>query len=173
MEVKEKKSIQYYMRSLHRDIGFFVIGLTLIFAFSGTVLIFRETSFLKSEKQTEKQLEPNINESELGAALRMRAFETMKVEGDVVYFKNGTYNKTTGIAVYTEQKFPSFIEKLNNLHKTSTRNATHWFTAAYGILLFFLAISSLWMFKKSNKHFKRGLVLASGGFLLAIVILFI
>lgn len=33
METREKKSIQYYMRSLHRDIGFFAIGLTLIFAF--------------------------------------------------------------------------------------------------------------------------------------------
>lgn len=173
METKEKKSIQYYMRSLHRDIGFFAIGLTLIFAVSGTMLIYRDTTFLKSEKQIEKQLEPNIKESDLGAALRMRAFEVKKVEGDVLFFKNGTYNKATGVAIYTEQKLPSFLEKLNELHKTSTRNATHWFTTIYGVILFFLAISSLWMFKKSNKQFKRGLVLAGGGFLLAIVILII
>ena len=173
METKEKKTIQYYMRSLHRDIGFFVIGLTLIFAFSGTILIFRDTNFLKSEKQTEKQLEPNIKESDLGAALRMRAFETMKVEGDFVYFKNGTYNKATGVAIYTEQKFPSFIEKLNNLHKTSTKNATHWFTAVYGILLFFLAISSFWMFKANSKQFKRGFVFAGVGLLLAIALVII
>lgn len=114
-----------------------------------------------------------MKESDLGSALRIRAFEAMKVEGDVVYFKNGTYNKTTGIAIYSEQKLPSFIEKMNDLHKTSSRNATHWFTTFYGVILSFLAISSFWMFKSSSKQFKRGLVLAGGGFVLAIIILFI
>ena len=45
MEQKEKKSIHYYMRGLHRDIGFFLIGLTLIYSISGVLLIYRDTDF--------------------------------------------------------------------------------------------------------------------------------
>ena len=72
METKEKKSSNRYMRSLHRDFGFFAIGLTLIFSISGIVLIYRDTDFLKFEKQIEKQLSPNIKESELGMILHIR-----------------------------------------------------------------------------------------------------
>lgn len=49
MEKKEKKSINHYMRSLHRDIGFFVIGLIVIYSISGVVLIYRDTNFLKHD----------------------------------------------------------------------------------------------------------------------------
>ena len=43
MEEQEKKSINHFVRSLHRDIGFFVIGLTIIYSISGIVLTYRDT----------------------------------------------------------------------------------------------------------------------------------
>lgn len=69
---KEKKSINYYMRKLHRDFGFFIVGLTIIYALTGIVLIFRDTNFLKSEALIEKTLAPNMEVSDLGNALRKR-----------------------------------------------------------------------------------------------------
>ena len=50
MKAKEKKSVHYYMRSLHRDVGFLVLGFTFIYALSGIVLVYRDTDFLKSER---------------------------------------------------------------------------------------------------------------------------
>ena len=49
MEEKENKSINHCIRSLHRDIGFFIIGLTIIYSMSGIVLTYRDTNFLKHE----------------------------------------------------------------------------------------------------------------------------
>ena len=41
-------TIHYWIRSLHRDIGFFLVGLTLVYVLSGILLIYRDTGFLQS-----------------------------------------------------------------------------------------------------------------------------
>ena len=173
MEKKEKKSINYYMRSLHRDVGFLIVGIAIIYSISGFLLVLRDTDFLKHEKQVEKQLVPNIKESELGATMRMRNFEVLKTEGDTVYFKNGTYNKATGMVKYSEKALPAFVEKLNKLHKPTTKNITHWFTWIFAVLLLFLAISSFWMFRPNTKLFRRGLVFAGIGITVMVVLFFL
>lgn len=98
MENKEKKSKTHYMRSLHRDIVFFVIGLIVIYSISGVVLIYRDTNFLKHDAVVEKKLSPDMDVSELGKVLRLRDFKVVKTNGQIVHFQNGTYNKKTGIA---------------------------------------------------------------------------
>jgi hypothetical protein len=173
MERKEKKSINYYMRALHRDIGFFVIGLTVIYSLSGILLIYRDTSFFKHEKQIERKLNPGIPESELGMVLHVKDFDVIKTDGDIVYFHNGTYNKTTGVANYKDKILPAFLDKFNNLHKASNRALVHWFTTIFGILLFFLAISSFWMYKPNTRLFRRGFILTGIGLLAAILLLFL
>ena len=40
--------IHYWIRSLHRDIGFFLVGLTLVYVLSGLLLIYRDTGFLQT-----------------------------------------------------------------------------------------------------------------------------
>lgn len=173
MGTKEKRSINYYMRMLHRDIGFLVIGLTIIYSISGIVLIYRNTDFLKSEKRIEKQLSPNLNESQLCGILHVRSLVIEKIEGDVIYFQNGTYNRTTGIVNYSDKALPSFLERFNSLHKKSSGNITFLFSTIFGVSLLFLAISSFWMFKPSTKMFRRGMVFTGLGLLLAILLLFL
>ena len=85
----QKRTVYQIMRALHRDIGYFVVGMTIIYAFSGIMLIYRDTGFLKSETKVEKQLDPNINDEELGKSLRIKNFKVEKTEDDLVYFKNG------------------------------------------------------------------------------------
>jgi len=173
MTTKEKKSVYYYMRMLHRDIGFLAIGLTIIYSISGIVLIYRNTDFLKSEKQIEKQLPANLDESQLGGILHLRSLVVEKTEGDTVYFQKGTYNRTTGIVSYYDKALPSFLEKFNVLHKKSSGNITYIFSTIFGICLLFLAISSFWMFKPSTKMFRRGIVFTAIGLVLAILLLFL
>ncbi len=171
MENREKKGISYYMRSLHRDIGFLLIGLTIIYCLSGLVLIFRDTDFLKYERQIERKLSSGIAESDLASHLRLRSLEVQKTEGDIVYFNNGTYNKTTGVATYSEKGLPSFLQKINNIHKAPSQNATHWFSLIFSIALFFMAISSFWMYKIRTKKFRRGLILTGLGIIVAIAMI--
>lgn len=174
METQAKKSVQYYFRLLHRDIGFLVLGMTIVYALSGIVLVNRDTNFLKSQRQVELQLSPNIPESDLGTALHLRDFKVTKTEGDLIYFgNNGTYNKTTGVANYTNQALPAFMDKLTNLHKASSKSAIHLFSLIYGIALLFLAISSFWMFKANSKNFKRGMIFAGSGIIIVVILLIV
>jgi hypothetical protein len=171
VEQKEKKSITHTMRSLHRDIGFFVIGLIVIYSLSGVVLIYRDTNFLKHEKLVEKKLSPNMELSELGKVLHMRDFQVLKTDGAIVYFQNGTYDKETGVVKYSTKELPAWISKFNALHQASSRSLVHWFTTVLGVLLLFLAISSFWMFKPKTKLFRRGIYFAVSGIIAAIILL--
>jgi hypothetical protein len=159
------------MRALHRDIGFFIVGLTLIYAVSGIVLIFRGFDFANHQVQVEKTLPPNLSPDELGKTLHIRNFMVLKTEGQTVFFRNGTYNSGKGLAVYTvnEPYFP--INRFIQFHKTSTDNVTFWFAVLYGTLLAFMAVSSFWMFNWRSKMFRRGALLSGLGCVFAIIIL--
>ena len=56
--MKNNKSTQYYMRIVHRYLGFFLAGIMAVYALSGVLLIYRDTDILKSEQHLEKMLEP-------------------------------------------------------------------------------------------------------------------
>jgi hypothetical protein len=159
------------MRALHRDVGFFLVGLATIYSVSGIVLVYRDTDFLKREKQVEKQLKPGMSEDELGRELRMREFAVSTRDGDVLYFNEGSYNVSSGMAIYTTKELPVLMTKIISLHKTASKSAVHWITTIFGILLLFLAISSFWMFKMGSKSFKRGLYFASAGVVFIIILL--
>ena len=167
------KSLCYYMRLLHRDIGFLMIGLTLAFSLSGILLVYRATDFMKSETQVTRTLDPALSIEDVGRALHLRKLSVGDDDGQRIAFssgemaRDGSYDRTTGEVSYTAQQLPTFLEKLNALHKTSSGSALHWFSALYGVLLTFLAVSSLWMFKPSTRQFRRGLLLTAGGLVLA------
>ncbi len=174
-DTKKKKTLQAYIRMLHRNIGFFVIGLTIIYSLSGIVLVYRTTDFLKQDAWVQKTISKNITSAELSKTLKVREIKIEKSEGDIVFFragdniKNGKYDKATGMVSYTEKKLPAFLNKLNELHKASSRNTVHLFSVFYGILLFFLAVSSFWMYKPGTKMFRQGIYIALAGFLAALL----
>jgi uncharacterized iron-regulated membrane protein len=62
---KKNKSANL-MRLIHRYLGFFLAGIMAVYALSGILLIFRDTDFLKQEKNTVEKLAPNLTEKELG-----------------------------------------------------------------------------------------------------------
>jgi len=60
------------MRELHRYLGFFLVGIMSVYALSGIVLIFRDTDFLKKEKEITKEIQANANPQELGTLLGIK-----------------------------------------------------------------------------------------------------
>ncbi len=168
-----KNRLTRTMRILHRDLGFIMIGLTIIYSISGITLIYRETPFLKKERQITRTIEPSMEVDELGSVLHMRNFEIVRTDGNTIFFNNGTYNKSTGVVEYTSNELPGWLSKINSLHKTSNRSPLHWLGIVYGILLFFMAISSFWMFKSGTGLLRRGIKLAAVGAAIVLVILFI
>lgn len=168
-----KKSLRWYMRYLHNKIGFFIVGLVIIYSLSGIVQTYRDTDFLKHEVQHETKLSPNLTASELGPGLRLRNLKVSKTEGHTVYFAEGTYNQETGVANYTTNEWYAWIVPFTNLHKSASKDAAHLFTTLFGVALLFLSISAFWMFKPGTKLFSSGVYLTIAGVVAAIVLLLI
>jgi hypothetical protein len=171
MEKKTSKSVNHYMRTLHRDIGFFAFGLIVIYILSGMALIYRDTDFLKREVTVERQLKPNMEIGDVGKELRLREVKVTKNEGDIITFQNGTYNKTSGVAEFTSKEVMFPLNKFINFHKAISGKATHWFNLIFGVVFLFLAVSSLWMFKANTKTFRRGMILVGVGIVFTVVLL--
>lgn len=161
------------MRIVHRYLGFFLIGVMIMYAVSGIVLIFRETDTFKVEEIVEMKLQPELKSSELGKMLKIRDFKINKTENDIMYFDNGTYNKTSGIASYTTNGLPYLLDKIAHLHKATTNSPLFWFNIFFGLSLLFFAISSFWMFLPKTKTFKKGLYFTLGGFVLTLILIFV
>ena len=64
--MSNKKPLRTSMRILHRYLGYFLAGIMAVYALSGIVMIFRDTNFLKQQKQITKQVKPNAEPDELG-----------------------------------------------------------------------------------------------------------
>lgn len=167
------KPTSFYMRILHRYIGFFLAGIMAVYSLSGIVLIFRDTNFLKKEKLVEKTVMPNVKADELGKIIKMRDLKFDRSEGDVQYFKQGSYNSTTGFVSYTTSELPRILTKLTQLHKASTKQPLFFLNIFFGVSLFFFVISSFWMFKPETKIFKKGMYFTIAGIALTLILLFI
>jgi hypothetical protein len=171
------KSYVAVIRGLHRDIGFFVLGLTLIYALSGVALLYRETTFLKAPEAVETSLPPQLSADAIGKNLHLRRFELLGQDDTVLRFQalpavqDGRYETATGKTTYTEMKLPFWLQRFIRFHTLSASRPAHWLAVAYGAALLFLAISSFFMFKRSAPPLRRGLVLAGGGLVLAALVL--
>ena len=161
------------MRIIHRYLGFFLAGIMAVYSLSGIVLIFRDTPFLKQEKNIVKTIEPQLSGDDLGKALHLKKFKTEREEGNVIFFKEGTYNKETGAADYTTSSQPLLIEKMNHLHKAKTGEPLFFLNVFFGVSLLFFVISTFWMFAPKTSIFKKGMYFTAAGILLTVLMLFL
>jgi len=162
-----------YMRVIHRYLGFFLAGIMAIYALSGIVLVFRNTDFLKVERKHELVVATNLSATKLSQALDMRRLKVTKTEGDIIYFENGSYQKSTGKAQYTIKRLPYVLDKMTKLHKANTNSPLYWLNIFFGVSLLFFVVSAFWMFRPTTSVFKKGLYFTLGGILLTLVLLFV
>ena len=161
------------MRIYHRYLGFFLAGIMAMYAISGTILIFRDTNFLKKEKLVKERLKPGLAAADLGKAIRNRDVKIDSVSGNVQLFKGGSYNTTTGEVTYTTKTLPVLVEKLTHLHKASTKEPLFYLNVFFGASLLFFVLSSFWMFMPKTTIFKKGLYFTLAGIVLTLVLLLV
>jgi hypothetical protein len=169
---KRKTPFSFQIRVIHRYLGYFLVGIMFVYGLSGIIMIFRETSFLKTEVVVEQQLEPNLTGGELSPKLRM-GVKVQKKEGNVLYFKEGNYNQKTGLAIVKKMELPFVLEKMERLHKASTNSPLYFLNIFFGVSLLFFVFSAFWMYAPKMPIFKKGMYFAIGGVILTIVLLFV
>ena len=161
------------MRTIHRYLGFTLSGIMAIYAISGIVLIFRDSDTFKQEKQITKQLIANAPAKELGKLLDIQRLKIEKEDNNSIYFKDGVYNKNTGVADYTIKSLPFILDKLTHFHKAKSGQPLFFFNILFGLSLLFFVISAFWMYTPSSSIFKKGMYFMLGGMTLALVLLFV
>jgi len=161
------------MRVLHRYLGFFLAGIMAVYAISGIVLIFRETDFLKTKTTITEKNAPHIDALNLGKELNMKRYQFEKEDGDMIYFKNGDYNKKTGVTRITKSELPYILDKMTHLHKATTNDPLYWLNIFFGFSLLFFVVSAFWMYVPKTKAFKAGLIYSLAGLVLTLVLLFV
>ncbi|GAK90615.1 hypothetical protein JCM19297_1931 [Nonlabens ulvanivorans] len=161
------------MRLFHRYLGFFLAGIMAIYAISGIVLIFRDSDVMKREVSYTKTINAQLNEKALGQAIGDKRLKVEKVNGDVLIFKNGDYNKATGTVNYTKMELPYVLDKMTHLHKAKSSQPLFFLNITFGLGLLFFVLSSFWMFMPGSSIFKKGMYYTAAGVVLALVLLFI
>ena len=167
------RAISNKFRIIHRYLGFFLAGIMAIYAISGMILIFRNTDFLKKKVKIEKQIAANLPANRLGPVLKIKRFRVQKEEGNLIYFRNGTYDKTTGMAKYTKNELPFLLEKMTHLHKANTNHPLFFLNIFFGASLLFFVISAFWMFMPGTEIFKKGIWFSLAGIILTLILLFV
>ena len=168
-----KKNSGYYFRLVHRYLGFYLAGIMAVYAISSVTLIFRKGDTFKKEVVEKIELKPQLDEIALGNELRIKDLAFTKKECSVYYFDQGQYNPQTGEAIYTVKKIPFVLDKMQKLHKATTKSPVYWLNIFFGVSLLFFVISSFWMFLPNTTIFKKGVYFSILGFIMTVIILFL
>lgn len=174
------KSINWFKlnRSLHRDIGYFCIGLTLVFAISGIALnhvedwnpnyeVSHEIKILNGLANKLETLEFEawlVTKLELNVDIKARFWETpdtykLFTKQDHTLIITPSKNQV----VIQQIKPRLLLRSFNFLHLNEARKAWTYFSDFYALLLIYLALSALFMVKgKKGVWGKRGLLVIAG-----------
>jgi hypothetical protein len=177
------KSINWFRlnRNLHRDIGYFCVGLTLIFAISGIALNhvndwdpnYQVTQTEHAISDIENKINNDDFEPWLLKELNLSSTIKARFWQSPTTYKLFTKNNQTLIinipksTVVLQQISPRFLLKsFNFLHLNEARNAWTYYSDFYAALLIYLALSALFMVKgKKGIKSSRGLLVIAGFFI--------
>lgn len=173
------------LRALHRDLGFFAVGLTVIYSLSGIAVnhIHQWNPSYVIERE-------NVNLGPLadgpGAAAEVlqkigdtsNLRSTFRAEGNILkIFTERTVasvDLSTGEAQLERSKPRALIFPMNYLHLNHPKGAWTWVADLFGVVLIFLAISGMFLSKGGWLGVsRRGWILTALGTLLPLAYLFI
>lgn len=163
------------LRSLHRDFGYLVIGLTYIYAISGLavnhigdwdpnyeqqeIVYNYEITLSTDPEKAAKDILNYLNIKEAPSDIYYASSKQMEI-----YFENRIlYVDTDMKMIVEESKAPRFFLRLANwLHLNRGKKAWTYFADTYAVVLLFLATSGFFMlpFKKVFKPRPVALILA-------------
>lgn len=173
------------IRSIHRDLGYFYIGLIISFSFSGILQNHRDAWKPEKYTVTEKsvQIKPllidKIEEDQakqMGEALgiqdKFRKAMIKKGELKISYENHDLeIDLATGKGSIVAYAKTPFISQMHYLHK-STSNWWIYYSDIFGISLIIMAISGALMIEKGKNTFRiRGWKLAVAGLIFPLVII--
>ncbi|QZT37389.1 PepSY-associated TM helix domain-containing protein [Halosquirtibacter xylanolyticus] len=149
-----KINMKHWMRVIHRDLGFLMVGITVVYALSGFLLNHMNgkdpayeqiaEQLVVTKQMNRSQLEAFWNADDSYPSLR----KTTQIDDEMIrlYLQGGigVYNGKTGELEYQTSNKRPLIFWINKLHYNKL-NGWSWMGDFFAFSLIFLAISGIWM----------------------------
>ncbi len=160
-----KKQFIKWLRILHRDLGYFVVGISLVYALSGIILNHRGKGNPSYSTKSYTEIFPqNLNSNEFRAywTKEKNDIQIKKIipSNDLIKFYlkggKGEYETQTGNVIFEVYKKKPFVAFINRLHFNRKKG---WviFADFFAFSLIFFAISGLFMVQGKNSFRRRGI----------------
>lgn len=165
-----------WVRAVHRDAGYFAVGLTLVYALSGLAvnhIADWDPSFHQIER-THQLAAPLPSEPEAAGKRALQALGITEAPSEVyaagddsvdVVLQNRTLHVTpsTGKVLEEGQSPRLFLRLANWLHLNRGKKAWTYVADTYALILLYLAVSGLFMIPGRKGLIGRGAVIALVG----------
>jgi hypothetical protein len=163
--------IRKLLRILHRDLGYFIVGMTIVYGLSGIFLNHRhdfnpdyniyfdsfQTEIGPGTTVTEPMLRDILAGLEHGVVYK-KHYTTN--QGNIkIFIENGevVINPETGEGTMSYLKKRPIIFEMNKLHKASIGTLWKWVSDAMAVILIFVAVSGLFLLKGKRGFGRWGL----------------
>jgi hypothetical protein len=171
--VQRRFQLRPWLRAVHRDAGYFGVGLTLVYALSGLAVnhiadwdpSFRQiqkTHQLAPHLPTDAEASGNAVRTALGITETPREVYAVGDDAVDVVFDRRTLHVTpsSGKVVEEGQSPRWFLRAANWLHLNRGKKAWTYVADTYAVVLLYLAISGLFMIPGRKGLVGRGAVIA-------------
>ena len=175
--------IRKLLRILHRDFGYFIVGMTIVYALSGIYLNHRhdfnpDYKIFIIDFKVDLPNKSDFTANEVKAALESVDDEVvykkhyLNKEGDIkVFIENGEAvidPKTGKGTIQYLQKRP-FIFSINKLHRATLGSVWKWVSDTMAVILIFVAVSGLFLLKGKRGFNRWGWWLMVAGIVVPLV----
>jgi hypothetical protein len=171
------------LRSLHRDFGYFVVGITFVYVVSGIAMNHRQDwnphySVINEEITVPSNDQMEYSKDEINAILRKfvnhPVYKKHYITKDAtvkIFVEEGTviYTPLEGKAELELLKRRPFWFQINRLHLAQTDRAWIWISDAMSIILLFVTVSGLFLLKGKYGIKGRGLWLTALGIVVPLI----
>ncbi|MDD2380513.1 MAG: PepSY-associated TM helix domain-containing protein [Mariniphaga sp.] len=164
-------SLRKTLRILHRDLGYFIVGMTFVYTLSGIFLNHRydfnpDYTIIVENFQSGIRSETRIDEDVIRKELKMLDHQVvykkhyMTNRGNLkIFIENGevVIDPSTGSGTLNYLQRRPFIFEMNMLHRAAIGSVWKWVSDGMAIILFFVAVSGLFLLKGKRSFSRWGL----------------
>jgi hypothetical protein len=178
-------NVRKSLRSLHRDFGYLVVGITFIYTVSGIALNHRTDwnphyTMISEDITVTPVQKAEFTENEIGILLESFEYKAKYKKHFVtkdskikIFVEEGTviYLPEQGKASLEVLKKRPFFFQINKIHLAQTDRLWIWISDLMAFFLLFVAISGLFLLKGKNGITGRGLWFTAAGVLIPLLVI--
>ncbi len=175
--------IRKLLRILHRDFGYFIVGMTIVYALSGIYLNHRhdfnpDYKIFITDFKVDLPSKSDFTANDIKAALESVDDEVvykkhyLNNEGNIkVFIENGeaVIDPETGKGTMQYLQKRPFIFSINKLHRATLGSVWKWVSDIMAVILIFVAVSGLFLLKGKRGFNRWGWWLLAAGIVVPLV----